>query len=106
VVIPLIRGLGGGDGDLKAWITLRRAEQSVFDPVIMVRAKGIPVDERLLSALPARPLGAGDAPAPADILRALALRGTVDTISRVLPRDDSDEIGFDVTLEFDGLAAL
>jgi hypothetical protein len=104
VVIPTIRGLGGGDGDLKARITLEKDGESVFSPMLMVSALGTPIDERLLNALPERD-GDEGAFAPARILRELALQGTVDTIARVLPRDDSEEIGFDVSLEFANLTA-
>lgn len=108
VRIPFIRGLAGGDGDLQGRVILEENDVPCFEPIIMIRAMGIPVDERLLAAVP----GGGASPpdqsregsTPHDILRQFGIRGTLDTISRVLPRDD-DSIGFDVTLDFADLAA-
>lgn len=105
VSIPTVRGVGGGEGDLQARITLHSGGKSVFLPVLMVRALGIPVDERLACALP----GGFDEPSSDDaaasrVLRALGVRGAVDAIARVLPRDDG-EVGFEVALEFAGLTA-
>lgn len=108
VRIPRIRGLGGGDGDLQGRIILEENDVPCFEPIIMIRAMGIPVDERLLAAVPGGVASAPDESSegvtPHSILRGLNIRGTVDTISRVVPRDD-DSIGFDVTLDFADLVA-
>lgn len=108
VRIPMIRGLAGGEGDIQGRIILEKRDVPCFEPIIMIRAMGVPIDERLLEALPG-----ADAPATDEssagitafsALRDFGLRGTLDTVSRVLPRDDGS-IGFDVALEFNNLVA-
>ncbi len=104
VIIPTLRGLAGGDGELKAWIALEQGGESVFSPVLEVVARDTPIDERLLTALPETGDGDG-AMAAAKILRELGVRGTVNTTARIHPRDGAEDIGFDVAIEFAGLTA-
>lgn len=104
VRIPMLRPVGGGEGDLRGTITLHDASgESVFVPVILVRALGVPVGDHIAAALTSafREDASTDA---ADLLAALAVEGDVDVTARVLPRDD-DEIGFDVAIEFRDLIA-
>lgn len=110
VRIPVLRPLSGGEGDMLGNILLRDAGESVFVPTIMIRTQGTPIDERLLAAIPGgvgnpRTRDASDESGfnASDAVRALGLRGDAGAIARVLPRDNG-ELGFDVFLEFEGVA--
>lgn len=101
VNIPSLKGLTGAEGTLVARICLEKAAQSVFEPDIIVAATNAPVDELLIQAVPGDPAAAFSAPR---LLRLLRLEGGVDCAAHITPRP-SNEVGFDVSVRLDGLAA-
>jgi len=107
----VFRGLTGGSAEIDAIIDipLNDDDDTPVTPNIRIRAEGVPIDERLLLAIPDP--AADDAPegeqSPASIrrmLRELRLVGDVGCEARVLRREDGT-LGFDVDVRVPALRA-
>lgn len=98
------RGLTGGVGRLAARMDLSSGQDF---PTVHIEADDVPIDQRLLNAIPGYRSGSGATPGDGmlrEALDRLRLEGTVACVADVGPRDDG-RLGYDVTATVAGVRA-
>lgn len=99
-------GLTGGEARVEAAVDQRGRESGESLPIVEITARGIPIDARLLAAIP----GYRDPPDPdqpvslRSILDNLRVSGTVDCRAVIGPRSDG-RLGYDVEASLENATA-
>lgn len=108
VVGGVFRGASGGEATIAASVALAdEAGDPILDPVptIDIHAEGVPIDERLLAAIPGyRSSDPGEAGTLRDMLDRLRLSGTASCEAALGP-DADGRLGYDIRARVSGLSS-
>jgi hypothetical protein len=102
------RGLNGGTGDVEAYFDIPApgAADQQAHPEITIAAKGVPLDELVIHALPEGQGAGDDAPQLKPMLRRLQISGTGDADVRIADRPTAGRpTGFDAQVRIAGAHA-